>query len=253
MDQIVPGAEDVGLRRGGVTTPPVVIADFAAFNRTEKLPPRPLVKSDFERMRIPEEYWFVRVEKVIESSRAVVLRYLVHLRNYFDLQIPSSEKPEFCYSLYVHGEVGVGKTSIAVLAAKEARLAGLSVYFLSCFEFREAIRNKTVFEEDVTVLDRCRDVGLLILDAFNDSDLKDPYVGPKFFEELLTYRRSRNKPTILTSRISFDDGDGMYANALIHKSADLYTCLLGRFHPVAVEGPNRRFGGTHQMNKVLGK
>lgn len=194
---------------------------------TEK---RKLTKSDMEWMNIPPEHWRAVVAEVPESVRDAVIRYASNVVAYVERPV----------GLLFIGPVGVGKTSAAVVLAKEARASGKTVLYISVWELREDVRNKVNFDEGNTVMDRCRQVDLLVLDGLKPEDATGHFVGAKELEELLATRSSHRRATFITTRCSIADlrskGFGPMLDA-----------LTGTVVPLDVRGPNRRI----EQNKEL--
>lgn len=152
---------------------------------------RYLVKDDLVRMNLPEEFWFAKVQRVSETVRSAVERYLRQI----------NEAVSNGLGLMVCGPKGTGKTAVAALIAKEARSRGHTVLFCRIWELREMIRSRMSFDGDASMAERSRDVDVLILD-----DLRSEDAGEKFFTlseitELVRYRASRHRVTIVTTRL----------------------------------------------------
>jgi len=190
---------------------------------------------DFERMNLPEEFWRAKVNETAESVRSIVHSYL--------FRIP--ELVQKGAGLYLHGPVGVGKTGIAALVAKEARARGFTVFFIGVWELREAVKSKMQFDDSASVLDRCRNVDVLVLDNLREEDEKEYMVNGRMLEELIAYRKLKKRVTIATSRMTPMDLRG--------KMPGLYDATVGSLVPIAVIGDNRRVR-AHQdlVQEVLG-
>jgi len=153
---------------------------------------RALHPPDFERMNLPREFWRSKVHGVSGDIRPPVERYLLRIREMTDKGI----------GLLIHGEAGTGKTSIAALVAKEGRARGYPVFFVGVWELREAMRSRVMFEEGVSIQDRCRDVDILVLDALCAEDAKESWVNEKFLADMISYRSSYCKVTLITTRLA---------------------------------------------------
>lgn len=156
---------------------------------------RKLDKGDFQRMNLPEAYWRVKVQGVQESVRPTVVNYLRKI----------GELSALGAGLWLSGTEGVGKTVIAALAAKEARSRGMTVYFTSVWELRECIRSRIGFDDHVSIMQRCRDVDVLILDELRVDDQKAHFLGGKELEELISFRRAHKRVTLITTRLGAGD------------------------------------------------
>lgn len=156
---------------------------------------RSLTAEDLGRINLPEDHWRAKIQDVQQSVRSAVENYLT---NFDDMAQKGA-------GLWLRGSVGVGKTAIAALVAKEARARGYTAYFTTVFDLREAVRNKQMYDEALSVIDRCKDVDVLILDNFQTSDVGDMIVNLRFLEELLVGRGSRLKISVLTTRVARND------------------------------------------------
>jgi len=184
---------------------------------------RALSPPDFERMNLPREFWRAKVHGVQDKLRPTVERYLLRIR----------EMREKGIGLLIHGEAGVGKTSIAALVAKEGRARGYTALFIGVWELRESMRSRLMFEEGTSIQDRCREVDVLVLDALSEADAKETWVNEKFLEELVNYRRSYHRPTIITTR--------MPPTELKTIMPGLFEATLGALVSLAVVGENLKF------------
>jgi DNA replication protein DnaC len=196
---------------------------------------RALSPPDFERMNLPREFWRAKVSGVQEGVRHTVERYLLRIR----------EMREKGIGLLIHGDSGVGKTSIAALVAKEGRARGFTVLFTGVWELREMMRSRVMFEEGTSIQDRCREVDILVLDALGPEDAAEPWVNEKFLADLVNYRRSYRKVTIITSRLPMD----------VLKSAmpSLLDAVIGALVPLKVVGENLKFRRHDELvREVLG-
>jgi DNA replication protein DnaC len=183
---------------------------------------RPLTRDDLVRMNLPDGFWRAKIQGVPESVRAVIERYMRRI----DEMIA---RPA---GILLHGGAGVGKTGIAAVIAKEARARGFTVYFVPVWELREAFRNRVQFDPDTLVIDRCRDVDLLVLDGLRDADAKAPMFGARELEDLVGSRGARRHPTIITTQLAPGD--------MREPFGGLLQAALATIVPLDVRGPNRR-------------
>jgi DNA replication protein DnaC len=180
---------------------------------------RALGRVDLERMNLPEELWLAKVQYVSDGARTPTESYLRKI----DEAVVNGA------GLIIHGARGVGKTAIAALIAKEARSRGYTAFFTRVWELREMIRSRMDYDADSTVAERARAVDVLILD-----DLRQEDAGEKFFtlseiHQLVKYRASRRRITVVTTRLS--------VQVLDKSPMDALSDVLLLF---PVEGPNLR-------------
>ena len=194
---------------------------------------RTLGRSDLERMNIPKKFWGAKVQYAPESVRDVVRRYLLNV----------DKMVERGAGMYVVGGPGVGKTSIAVMVCKEARSCGFTAYFSPVWELRECIKSRVMFEEDTSVLDRCKGVSVLVLDDLSIEDAKDYTFGARRIEELLAYRGSQKLVTLVTSRLSIADLDDSYES--------LISSTRGCMVFLSVEGPDQRRKQDEELKRAV--
>jgi DNA replication protein DnaC len=186
-------------------------------------------------MHIPEDYWRVKVQEVSESVRSIVERYLINIASMLEKNA----------GLVICGGIGVGKTSIAVLLMKEARAIGKTAYFTSVWELRESVRSRIPFDDESSVLDRCREVDLLVLDDLREEDLKDKFFGARDLEALIGNRGGNKRVTVITTPI------GVRGLELI--APMMMSILMGYAVVFEVEGPNLREKKNKElMDSVLG-
>lgn len=196
---------------------------------------RRLVPADFERMNLPEELWTTKIQGVPESVRSTVENYLVRI----------DEMVDNGAGLLLFGPKGVGKTSIAALIAKEARAAGKTVYFTTLWELRESVRARFMFDETLSILDRCREVDVLVLDGFKeeDADPKEYHFGMRSIEELLSTRGVWKKVTVLTTALREED--------IGRKTPRLAEAIQGHLVPIEVKGPNQALERQKKLAEVV--
>jgi len=186
-------------------------------------------------MNLPEEFWEARLADVPENVREHLQRYL--------RQLGAGEGPAL--SLVVSGPEGVGKTSIAAVAAKVARSFGHTVYFTSVWDLREGLRARATFDEDRSLMDRCREVDVLVLDGLRMSDsTQTSYLSPRDLEELVRDRSQRGLRTVITSQ---SDLGKLRVSALgrVLSFLDGYAAYL---YP---EGVNRRAERQAAIQKLI--
>lgn len=191
---------------------------------------RSLGRVDLERMNLPEDTWLAKVQSVSDKVREPTENYL---RNIDQAAANGA-------GLLVHGAKGVGKTAIAALIAKEARSRGYTALFVRVWELREMIRSRMDFDADSSMAERAREVEVLVLD-----DLRQEDAGEKFFTlseitQLVRYRASRRRLTVVTTRLAIRVLDSPPMDALSD------TLLL-----FPVEGPNLRDERKRELEQSI--
>jgi DNA replication protein DnaC len=195
---------------------------------------RRLDSADLDRMSIPRELWGAKVQNVPESVRDLTRRYLVHI----DKMVKRGA------GMYLFGPPGVGKSGIAALVCKEACSALYSAYWTSIWELRECIKSRIPFEEDTTVLGRCKAVDVLVLDNLSEEDTKKDYsFGVRDLEELVAHRGGRKRVTIITSRLNHVE--------MHQKFGALSEVMLGCMVNVNVEGQSLRVAKSEELKKTV--
>lgn len=192
---------------------------------------RTLTEEDLRRMNIPEDFWRTKIQQVAEKTRPTVENYLTRFE----------EMAEKGAGLILLGEPGVGKTGIAVLVAKEARKRGFSVFFTTIYELRESLRSRIGFDEEQSMLDRCRDVDVLVLDGFDEADLTEPYVNLRSVQDLLASRGSKLRVSIFTTRLGRAHS----------KMQGFFDALSTSMVPLHVDGPDLRQRRGEELEELI--
>jgi len=147
---------------------------------------------DLERMNLPEDLWYSKVERVLESVRPAIARYLWK----------TPQMVQEGIGLLIFGPKGSGKSAVASLVAKEARSRGYTVLFVKIWELREMLRSRMFFDDTTTILGRAREVDVLVLDDLRESDAAEKFFGLSEIEALVGYRGSKRKITVLTTSLA---------------------------------------------------
>jgi DNA replication protein DnaC len=194
---------------------------------------RNLVRSDFERMNLPYDFWRATVQDVPDGLRDIIHRYLVNT----DAMMKKGA------GLLLMGEPGVGKTGIAALVVKEARARGYTTFFTTVWELRECVKTRIDFEPGIPILHRCRQVDVLVLDGLDLDYVKDFHLDAHAIEELIRFRGAQRRVTIITTRLDADTLDA--------KMPGLLTATQGCMVALRVAGPNKREQRDQELNRVV--
>lgn len=181
----------------------------------------PLVPDDLRRMNVPQEFWRVTVPAATESVQVPLRNYLAH----FDEFVAKGA------GMFLWGEPGRGKTGAAVALLKAARERFKTCFFVRAGEFREALQHQHDFDADTSILDRVRDVEVLVIDSYSVTDLKLPYLKLEDLMERIAARGSHRKVTFVTSTLT--------PQALM-QAGPFFETVGTYLVPVAVTGKNRR-------------
>jgi DNA replication protein DnaC len=152
---------------------------------------RKLDTDDFIRMNLPQEFW--EKSEVPVSVREPLRVYGRKLDSMLQDGV----------GVYLYGPTGVGKSLSAATLAKVVRSHGRSVFFVSVSDLMEMIRNRIPFDEDHSVMDRCKHVDFLVLDDFKSEGLEHSKQASSVVvvEEVIRHRSQWKRSTFLTSRI----------------------------------------------------
>lgn len=148
------------------------------------------------------------------------------------------EQGEPC-SLYLWGEVGRGKTGLAVALGRAWLERGHALLFVTSIELLDRLRatfNRRDDEDASTdeVMGAAQDAAVLILDDIG-REVATPWVAERVFS-LVNYRQMRHRPTIYTSNKSLE-AVGQHFDAAIASRIKRH-CGERVFH---VQGANLRY------------
>lgn len=153
-----------------------------------------LAQDDFLRLELPREFWGANCKQIPPSVQGPVNNFL---------RMMETMKNEGA-GLLLMGGPGVGKTTVASLVLKRGRELGWSGLFSSVSHLREDLRGRREFDGDRTMLARCREVDVLVLDDLSMADARDMWFGARHVEELLAARKAARLITVITTRMSKD-------------------------------------------------
>jgi DNA replication protein DnaC len=194
--------------------------------------PRKLERDDFVRMNLPSDFWPASSDKIPRGAYPSIHNY--------GTQIGSMLHDGLGFFLV--GPAGVGKTGIAAVLAKIAKCYGHSVFFVTISDLREMIRSHIVFD-DRSMLERCKEVELLILDNLREEDAKDSVVNAASLEALIEQRVAWKRSTVITSRMSPAVVPKVYPG--------IFEVLKARSPFLPVEGENLRNKAADEVKARL--
>jgi DNA replication protein DnaC len=155
---------------------------------------RKLDTDDYRMMDLPNSLWGARFADVPPHASAAVQRYLLRI---CDL-VGTGQ------GLLLSGPRDSGKALTAAVIAKEAVRRGFTTYWTRVSDLRRDLRAKRILpiNDGTFVLDRCYEVGLLVLEDLRAEDAKDYTLSPRDIEDLITGRAARHRATFVTTRLT---------------------------------------------------
>jgi DNA replication protein DnaC len=146
---------------------------------------------------------------------------------------------EYGEGLHLHGANGTGKTSIAVLVSMEALRLGATVLFTTAEELRRGSIEEVWFDDSQLIIDRAREVDLLVIDDLGKEHRGDSGYAERLLEDILRQRSARRLLTVITTNVPIGtskDGTGLfglYSRSMLDVSRE-------SLRSVPVSGQNKR-------------
>jgi len=196
-----------------------------------------LTQAHVERMNLPRRFWNVRLDQISEGIRDHVAAYLKDL----DGNLDRGE------GLLFWGNNGVGKTSVAALIGMEARRRGASVFFTTAESLRQAVLNRTMFDEDQSIDDRARAVDVLILDDLGKEHPGETGFTERLFENLIRERSASKRTTIITTNLPLSSSKKGAASLMSVYIPSMMEVMKETLLPLKFVGENLRNGAAEAM------
>ncbi len=133
--------------------------------------------------------------------------------------------------LLLFGSYGSGKTSIAVIVAKNALYHNKTVYFIDSDEVMSSVMTNKQFEDGVSVYDRIKLVDLLIIDDLGREFGKD--ATKAVMENILRVRTNALRSTIITTNLAPQELKKQYGEGF-------YEVMMEKILPIKIQGVNFR-------------
>lgn len=186
------------------------------------------VLEKFKFTLLPENHWNANVSKLQTFSKPELIDNWIE--NAADLISGNSK------GLYVYGPYGVGKSSFAAVIAKLAMSRGVYSLWLNYRDLPGYTMNKDMFTEDLSMLDRAKQVDLLIIDEFYP-EVRTQFFPIKCLDDLVRTRVQNKKTTIITSNCSPND---LNKGKLKEMTASLMAILPEACESVLISGKDLR-------------
>lgn len=171
-----------------------------------------LTAAHMELMQIPYRFWETKFDRIPEcDGKGAIRTYISRIDEMLDRGD----------GLLLWGDNGHGKTSAAVVVAKEARRRGASVLFITAEQLRKASFGDMMFTDEKTLFYRANEVDMLVIDDLGKEYSGDSGYTERVFEALIRERAASKRVTIITTNMSPSPRTDASGKA-VHCLADLY-------------------------------
>ncbi len=146
--------------------------------------------------------------------------------------------------LLLWGPNGTGKTSMAVVIAKELRRRFHAVLFVQASALRGSVISNEMFDEMETLWHRACNVTVLIIDDLGKGTQDRTGFGERMVDDLIRARNSNKLVTIITTNMAAKGDNNALSTAL--KASTMHS-LKEHVVPVRVDGGNKRVQASIQV------
>ena len=196
-----------------------------------------LTVADMNRANVPPRFWNVKLSEIPEH-----LEYRDKVRKYLEKM---DEMLENGIGLFLYSdENSTGKTSIAVLALKQALRLRRTAYFEESGRLKAALIRAEEFEENIPIERRIRTVDLLVLDDVGQEYRTESGFAENTIESVLRDRSQSMRLTIMTSNLKPNKIEQVY-------SADLAALLRETMIPLRISGYDWRALKAEELRQML--
>lgn len=152
----------------------------------------------------------------VRESMGKVLTFCRRYSQDFSLSSPS---------LLMMGATGLGKSHLSLAIAAEVVQKGYMVLNGSVQDLFSAVQNEYYGrgQSDISTMDSMRQADLLVLDDLG-SEYDTPFQNSTLFS-ILNYRLEQQKPTIISTNLTFQQIERRYSDRVASRLLTLYTCL----------------------------
>lgn len=201
-----------------------------------------LTRAHLERMTLPRRFWNVSYDEVPDSLKGTLGNFIRDL----DEMLDGGE------GLLFWGPNGVGKTSAAVLVALEVCRRGGTVLFTTSESIRVSSIEATAFDYDQTLLDRAREVELLVIDDLGKEHRGESEYAERLIENLFRMRSAARRSTIVTTNLPLQGNTvKRIAGLLTVYSQSLMEVIRETLYPVEATGINKRVQAAGLLDERL--
>lgn len=196
-----------------------------------------LTVADMKRANVPSRFWDVRLSEIPDG-----LEYREKIRSYLEKM---SDMLTRGVGLYLWSEENsTGKTSIAVLALKQALRLRRTAFFEESGRLKSALIRSEEFEENTPIERRIRMVDLMVLDDVGKEYRTESGFAENVIESVLRDRSQNLRVTLMTTNIKPNRIESAY-------SADLAALLREVMIPVKVSGHDWRERKADEIRQLL--
>ncbi len=207
-----------------------------AYNQLNEL--SPLKLSSFETFSLHYYSDVIKNEKRV-SEREQMRLYLEKCKSYVDTFGSDSK------SMIMRGDTGLGKTHLSLAIANELIKKGFGVIYCSAPDILSQLEKeqfgKGYNKSEESVEDALKECDLLILDDIG-SEFSTTFTKNKIYN-LINYRLSCNRPTIISTNFTFKELEQTYSQRLISRIIGEYIVLNFVGHDI------RQMKRKEKMNK----
>ena len=182
-----------------------------AYNQLNQL--SPLKLSSFDTFSLQYYRNDVKNERNI-SEREQMKIYFEKCKAYAKNFRPTNSR-----SIIMRGDTGLGKTHLSLAIASEVIKKGFGVIYCSAPDILSKLEKeqfrKSYQQPEETVEDTLKECDLLILDDIG-SEFSTAFTKNKIYN-LINFRLSCNRPTIISTNLKFEELEQMYSQRLISR------------------------------------
>jgi DNA replication protein DnaC len=156
-----------------------------------------LTEPVLERLGVPKVHWSARMSEIPAKCRhrATLSRYVTKIKDHVRAPL----------GLLLFGPYSSGKSAAAAICLKAAAADGVIGFWTPAFNVPKWQIEKTIFDSELTVYDRCLTVPLLVIDEYQmrkdmkyTEDAVDTLVRSRIDDELCTIITTNHSPSSIS-------------------------------------------------------